>query len=58
VLHPYSLTRSNQVYAHFDRFQRGLGNGSCGGDDCLSDYECPTSGSYSYTLRFTPKVVE
>jgi len=58
VLHPYSLTRSSQVYAHFDRFQRGLGNGSCGGDDCLSDYECPTSGSYSYTLRFTPLTME
>lgn len=58
VLHPWSLTRSSQIYAHFDRFQRGLGNASCGGDDCLSDYLCPTSGSYSYMLRFTPTVVE
>lgn len=53
-LHPYDLTRSGQIYAHFDRYQRGLGNGSCGGDGCLSQYLCPTSGTYTYTLRFAP----
>ncbi len=52
-LHWYDLTRNPQVYAHFDYMQRGLGNNSCGGDGCLSDYVCPSSGSYSYTLRFT-----
>lgn len=57
-LHPYDLTRSDQVFAHFDRFQRGLGNGSCNGVGCLSQYECPTSGSYSYVLRFTPQSVK
>ena len=54
-LHWYDLTRNPQVYAHFDYMQRGLGNNSCGGDSCLSDYVCPSSGSYSYTLRFTPQ---
>ena len=57
-LHWYDLTRYQQVYAHFDYMQRGLGNSSCGGDSCLSDYVCPSSSwnsSYSYTLRFTPQ---
>lgn len=54
-LHWYDLTRDPQVYAHFDYMQRGLGNNSCGGDSCLSDYVCPSSGNYSYTLRFTPQ---
>lgn len=51
--HWYGLSKSNQIFAHFDYWQRGLGNGSCGGDSCLNKYLCP-SGSYSYTLRFTP----
>lgn len=57
-LHWYDLTRDPQVYAHFDYMQRGLGNNSCGGDSCLSDYVCPSSSwnsSYGYTLRFTPQ---
>lgn len=54
-LHWYDLTRDPQVYAHFDYMQRGLGNNSCGGDSCLSDYVCPSYGNYSYTLRFTPQ---
>lgn len=57
VLHPYDLTRSGKVFAHFDYWQRGLGNNSCQGDVCLPEYECPTSGSYTYTLRFTPDTV-
>ena len=57
VLHPYDLTRYGKVFAHFDYWQRGLGNNSCQGDVCLPEYECPTSGSYTYTLRFTPDTV-
>lgn len=53
-LHWYDLSRDPQIYAHFDYFQRGLGNNSCGGDSCLSEYTCPSWGSYTYTLRFTP----
>ena len=58
-LHWYDMTRYQQVYAHFDYMQRGLGNNSCGGDSCLSDYVCPSysswNSSYGYTLRFTPQ---
>ena len=54
-LHWYDLTRNSQVYAHFDYMQRGLGNNSCGGDQTLSDYVCPSWGSYTYTLRFKPQ---
>lgn len=57
-LHWYDMTRNDQVYAHFDYMQRGLGNNSCGGDSCLSDYMCPSSSwnsNYGYTLRFTPQ---
>ncbi len=57
-LHWYDLTRDSQVYAHFDYMQRGLGNNSCGGDKFLSKYLCPTSGSYTYTLRFKPQSAE
>ena len=57
-LHWYDLTRDSQVYAHFDYMQRGLGNNSCGGDKFLSEYLCPTSGSYTYTLRFKPRSAE
>ena len=57
-LHWYDLTRNDQVYAHFDYMQRGLGNNSCGGDGCLSDYVCPTSDSHTYTLRFKPQSAE
>ena len=57
-LHWYDLTRNPQVYAHFDYMQRGLGNNSCGGDACLDDYLCPTSGNHTYTLRFKPQSAE
>ena len=66
--HPYNLTREDVVYAHFDRFHRGLGNNSCGADQALgasdltknskyagsNGYQIPTTGTYTYTLRFTP----
>ena len=55
ALHWYDLTRYEQTFAHFDYFQRGLGNNSCGGDGCLDNYLCPSYGTYSYTLRLTPK---
>lgn len=42
-----------KVYAHFDYMQKGLGNGSCGPGP-ISEYLCPSSGTYSFRLRFTP----
>lgn len=55
-LHWYDLTRNDGVFAHFDAYQRGLGNNSCAGDQALSKHRCPTSGTLSYTLRFMPGV--
>ena len=49
-----SLT-AKDVYAHFDYMQKGLGNGSCGQNTgTLTQYFCPSSGTYTYKLRFTP----
>ena len=53
--HPYDLTRSNQVFAHFDFWQRGIGNRSCGGDSCLPQFKTPT-GEHMVTMRFAPSV--
>ena len=49
-----SLKKSKQVFAHFDYWQRGLGNNSCMAEQSLSDYQCPTTGQPSYTLRLKP----
>ena len=37
------------MFATFDYMQRGLGNGSCG-PGTLSEYYCPSSGSYKQKL--------
>lgn len=52
-LHPWDLTKQAPVYAHFDYMQRGIGNGSCG-PATIDKYKCPSDGTYSYTLKFTP----
>ena len=53
--HTWELgANEGDVYAHFDALQRGLGNGSCGGVATLSEYCIPSTGSYAYTLRFSP----
>ena len=51
--HPYDLVRRPQVFAHFDYWQRGIGNHSCGGDSVLDQYKCPV-GKFTVTYRFTP----
>ena len=50
-LHPWDLQASEDIYATFDYMQRGIGNGSCG-PGTEPAYQCPSSGSYTYTLRF------
>lgn len=45
-------------YAHFDYWQRGLGNRSCGAEESLPQYRCPTSGTHGYALRFRPATVK
>lgn len=53
ALHPGDLVPQADTYAHFDYMQRGLGNGSCG-PGTIGKYTCPSSGTQTYTLRFTP----
>ncbi len=52
--HVWELEKGD-VYAHFDYKQKGLGNGSCGQNTgAISKYKLSGSGTYDYTLRFTP----
>ncbi len=59
-LHWSDLARYGQTFAHFDLWQRGIGNNSCFSDSCLPHYETPYPGnnqgldSLSFTLRFIP----
>ncbi len=52
-LHPWEMVERDEVYTHFDYVQRGLGNGSCG-PQAIKKYHVPSSGTYSFTLRFSP----
>ncbi|MBQ7526943.1 MAG: DUF4981 domain-containing protein [Bacteroidaceae bacterium] len=59
-LHWADLAYYPQTFAHFDLWQRGIGNNSCFSDSCLPKYEVPYPGNnqgsnLSYTLRFTPQ---
>jgi len=52
--HNWDMPASNEVYAHFDYLQKGVGNGSCGtGCGTLPEYLIPSSGTYGFKLRFT-----
>ncbi len=56
--HSYDLPQrtgeEKTIYATFDYYQKGLGNGSCGAVSPLDKYMTPTSGTYTHTLRFSP----
>lgn len=59
-LHWSDLTRYGEVFAHFDYWQRGIGNNSCFSDSCLPHYEVPypgndQGGDLTYILRFMPE---
>jgi len=56
--HWHGISQADQVFAHFDYWVRGLGNNSCQGDTCLTQYQCPISGDHTYTLRFKPSILE
>lgn len=62
-LHWSDLKEYPQLFAHFDYWQRGIGNNSCFSDCCLPRYETPYPGNYqgaeelTYTLRFIPEHV-
>ena len=60
-LHWADLAYYPQTFAHFDLWQRGIGNNSCFSDSCLPKYEVPYPGNnqgsnLTYTLRFIPNV--
>ena len=52
ALHASDLTRADYIQAHFDYMVRGVGNKSCGAETALSQYRCPSSGTYTFRLRF------
>lgn len=51
-LHQWELAPSDEIHANFDYAQLGIGNGSCGAG-VLDKYKLPSSGTYSYRLRFS-----
>ena len=53
----YTHPQTMGSYVHFDYLQRGLGNASCG-PGTLEKYKCPSSGTYTYKLRFEMKTAE
>ena len=51
--HTWELKKGN-VYAHFDCYQKGIGNGSCGGVETLDKYLIKNGAKYDCSLLFTP----
>lgn len=50
-LHPWELTKTPEVYARFDAYQRGIGDATFN-LGVLDKYRCPANGNLSYTIRF------
>ncbi|MDE6462718.1 MAG: DUF4981 domain-containing protein [Muribaculaceae bacterium] len=57
VSHDFELKHRPETVIHFDYMQRGIGNGSCG-PGTWNKYKVPSSGDYSYKLRFTPLLTD
>lgn len=53
--HTWELEKGN-VYAHFDCYQKGIGNGSCGNVVTLDKYLIKNGAKYNCSLLFTPVV--
>lgn len=51
-LHQWNMDASDDIFVNFDYAQLGIGNASCGAG-VLSKYVLPSSGTYSYKLRFS-----
>lgn len=51
--HTWELEKGN-VYAHFDCYQKGIGNGSCGNVVTLDKYLIKNGAKYNCSLLFTP----
>ena len=53
--HIWELEKGN-VYAHFDCYQKGIGNGSCGEVVTLDKYLIKNGAKYNCSLLFTPVI--
>ena len=51
--HDFELTPREEIIVHLDRFQQGLGNGSCG-STIWARYQMPVNQEMTHTLRLTP----
>ncbi len=51
--HDFELTPREEVILHLDRYQQGIGNGSCG-STIWARYQTPVNQELTQTLRITP----
>lgn len=52
TIHSWELEKEDAIQLHLDYVMKGLGNNSCGGEQALSQYCVPNSGTYQQTFRF------
>ena len=53
--HTWELEKGN-VYAHFDCYQKGIGNGSCNQVATIDKYLIKNGAKYNCSLLFTPVI--
>ena len=53
AMHDFELTPRKEIIVHLDRFQQGIGNGSCG-STIWARYQTPVNQELRHTLRLTP----
>lgn len=53
--HDFELVPRDEIIVHLDRFQQGIGNGSCG-STIWARYQTPVNQPLSHILRITPLV--
>lgn len=53
ALHDFELSPRDEIVVHLDRFQQGIGNGSCG-STIWARYQTPVNQELKHTLRITP----
>lgn len=51
--HDFELTPRKETIVHLDRYQQGIGNGSCG-STIWARYQTPVNQELRHTLRLTP----
>ena len=55
AFHDFELKPRDEIILHLDRFQQGIGNGSCG-STIWARYQTPVNQELKHTLRITPLV--